>query len=53
MEMFNKIKIKIGDETDIKTIESNSKIMAIETEHKTLKQSVIHNGINEILNNPS
>ena len=53
MEMFNKIKIKIGDETDIKTIESNTKIMANETEHKTLKQSVIHNGINEVLNNPS
>lgn len=53
MESLNNNIIRLGDITDLELIVSNNIKMAQETEKKKLAYNTIHNGVNELLNNPN
>ena len=49
--LYNKIKIRIADISDLQIIFANIIEMAQETKNKKLNQSTIRNGVEEVLNN--
>ena len=49
----NNIVIQLGDITDLETIIANNIKMALETKNNKLEYTKIHNGVEELLNNPN